>query len=190
MLNKIFTSKTRVKILTLFLMNPEKEMFIREVSRTINENINAVRRELSNLEDIGLLISINKGNMKYYTVNQDFSIYPELKSIILKTEGISRIIKDDLVKLGNIELAFIYGSFASGEEGKDSDLDIFLVGDINEDHIIKAFSSLEETLSREINYVLFSKEEFNQRIKDKDPFISHVLQEPKIIILKNMEFNI
>jgi predicted transcriptional regulator len=65
MLNKIFTSKTRVKILTLFLMNPDTELFIREISRTIHENINAVRRELSNLEDIGLLISKNKGNMKY-----------------------------------------------------------------------------------------------------------------------------
>jgi len=163
-------------------MNPEKEMFIREISRTINENINAVRRELSNLEDIGLLISKNKGNMKYYITNKDFPIYPELKSIILKTEGVSRILKEKLTKTGNIKLAFIYGSFASGEAHKKSDLDIFLVGEMDEDQLIKELITLEETLSREINYVLFSEEEFNQRITDEDPFISHVLEGPKIII--------
>jgi predicted nucleotidyltransferase len=187
MLNKIFTSKTRVKILTLFLMNPDTELFIREISRIIDENINAVRRELSNLENIGLLKSKNKGNMKYYTINKDFSIYPELKSIILKTEGVSKVIKNDLINLGNIELAFIYGSFASGEDTRDSDLDIFLVGNINEDQLIKELSKLEETLSREINYVLFSKEELDKRIKEKDPFISNVLSGPKIIILGNLE---
>ena len=187
MLNKLFTSKTRVKILTLFLMNPDTELFIREISRRIDENINAVRRELSNLENIGLLISKNKGNMKYYTINKDFSIYPELKSIILKTEGVSKVIKDDLINLGNMELAFIYGSFASGEDTKDSDLDIFLVGDIKEDPLIKELSKLEETLSREINYVLFSKEELDKRIKEKDPFISNVLSGPKIIILGKLE---
>ncbi|MDP3566399.1 nucleotidyltransferase domain-containing protein [Sediminibacterium sp.] len=189
MLNKIFTSKTRVKILTLFLMNPENEMFIREISRRIDENINAVRRELSNLENIGLLISKNKGNMKYYIINKDFSIYPELKSIILKTEGVSKVIKNDLINLGNIELAFIYGSFASGKDNLSSDLDIFLVGDIKEDPLIKELSKLEKTLSREINYVLFNKEEFDKRIKEEDPFISNVLNEPKIIILKNLEYN-
>ncbi|MDP3484745.1 MAG: nucleotidyltransferase domain-containing protein [Methanobacteriaceae archaeon] len=170
-------------------MNPDTELFIREISRRIDENINAVRRELSNLENIGLLVSKNKGNMKYYIVNKDFSIYPELKSIILKTEGVSKVIKDDLINLGNIELAFIYGSFASGKDTIDSDLDIFLVGDINEDLLIKELSKLEETLSREINYVLFSKEELNKRIKEKDPFISNVLTGPKIIILKNLNYN-
>jgi predicted nucleotidyltransferase len=187
MLNKIFTSKTRVKILTLFLMNPDTELFIREISRRIDENINAVRRELSNLENIGLLKSKNKGNMKYYNINKDFSIYPELKSIILKTEGVSKVIKNDLINLGNIKMAFIYGSFASGEDTRDSDLDIFLVGNINEDQLIKELSKLEETLSREINYVLFSKEELDKRIKEKDPFISNLLSGPKIIILGNLE---
>jgi predicted nucleotidyltransferase len=187
MLNKIFTSKTRVKILTLFLMNPDTELFIREISRRIDENVNAVRRELSNLENIDLLKSKNKGNMKYYTINKYFSIYPELKSIILKTEGVTKVIKNDLINLGNIELAFIYGSFASGEDTRDSDLDIFLVGNINEDQLIKELSKLEETLSREINYVLFGKEELDKRIKEKDPFISNVLSGPKIIILGNLE---
>lgn len=172
-------------------MNPEKEMFMREISRTINENINAVRRELSNLENIGLLVSKNKGNMKYYITNKDFPIYPELKSIILKTEGVSRILKEKLTETGNIKLAFIYGSFASGEAQGESDLDIFLVGEVDEDQLIKELITLEETLSREINYVLFSEEEFTERIRKEDPFISHVLEGPKISIWgdKYLDFN-
>lgn len=111
------------------MINPQKEMFIREISRTMNENINAVRRELSNLEQIGLLKSKKEGNMKYYSVNRDFFIYDELKSIILKTEGVAKVINDDLSKIGNIKLAFIYGSFASGKADAESDIDVFLVGE-------------------------------------------------------------
>ena len=111
------------------MINPQKEMFIREISRTMNENINAVRRELSNLEQIGLLKSKKEGNMKYYSVNRDFFIYDELKSIILKTEGVAKVINDDLSKIGNIKLAFIYGSFASGKADAESDIDVFLAGE-------------------------------------------------------------
>ena len=70
MLQKLFTSKTRVKLLTLFIMNPEREMYIREIARSTKENINAIRRELANLEEIGLLKSERKGNLKYYVANK------------------------------------------------------------------------------------------------------------------------
>lgn len=168
------------------MINPEKEMFVREISRTINENINAVRRELSNLEQIGLLISKKEGNMKYYSVNKDFPIYEELKSIILKTEGVAKIINNNLSQIGEIKLAFIYGSFASGKANIQSDIDIFLVGELNEDQLIKEILKLEKTLSREINYVLFSADEFNQRINDEDPFVTNVLREPKIMIIGDL----
>ncbi len=183
MLGRIFTSKVRVKILTVFMINPEKEMFVREIERITKENINAVRRELSNLEDIGLLKSKKQGNMKYYSVNKDFPIYEELKSIILKTEGIANFINSNLSQIGEIKLAFIYGSFASGKEDAGSDIDIFLVGKVNEDKIIKEILNLEDELSREINYVLFSEEEFEQRMNDKDTFVTNVLREPKIMII-------
>lgn len=187
MLGRIFTSKTRVKILTLFMINPEKEMFVREISRTIDENINAVRRELLNLEQIGLLTSKKEGNMKYYSVNNDFMIYEELKSIILKTEGIAKTINDNLSQIGEIKLAFIYGSFASGKEDTGSDIDIFLVGKVHEDKLIKEMLELEKSLSREINYVLFSEDEFRERITDEDPFVTNVLREPKIMIIGDLK---
>lgn len=183
MLERIFTSKTRVKLMTLFLMNPKKELYIREIVRLINENINAVRRELTNLEDIGLLKSSRKGNLKQYTVNTSMPLYRELTTIILKTEGVSKILQEHLNDLGQIQTAFIYGSFARHTAQAKSDIDVFIIGTIDEKKLISALHDLEHQLSREINYILFSPSEFNKRKKTKDAFVMNVLKEPKIILL-------
>ena len=136
MLRGLITSKTRVKLLTLFFMNPEKEMYIRELVRNTDENINAIRRELSNLEEIGILTSKRRGNEKYYTINKNMPIYNELASIILKTEGIAKVLQEKLSEIGNIKTAFIYGSFAKKEAGINSDIDLFIIGTVNEKKMI------------------------------------------------------
>ena len=183
MLQRLFTSRTRVKLLALFLMNPGKEMYVREIARNVDENINAVRRELTNLENIGLLKSVKKGNLRYYVVDKNFPIYDELTRIILKTEGLTKILKDNLAELGEIKIAFIYGSFASGEATAQSDIDVFIVGEVNEDRLVMLVREIENRLSREINYVLFTPEEYRERIKNKDPFVLNVLREPKIMLI-------
>lgn len=183
MLQKLFTSKTRVKLLTLFLMNPEREMYVREITRNIDENINSVRRELANLEEIGLLTSKRKGNLRYYVTNRKMFIYDELTSIILKTEGIAKFLKDNLSEIGDIKIAFIYGSFARGKAMAESDIDVLIIGDVNEDELIVAVREIENRLLREVNYVLFIPEEFEERLKNKDPFVSNVLKEPKIMFI-------
>ena len=185
MLQKLFTSKTRVKLLTLFIMNPEREMYIREIARSTKENINAIRRELANLEGIGLLKSERRGNSKYYVVNKKMPIYNELASIILKTEGVAKELQDSLSEIG-VEIAFIYGSFASGKAGVDSDVDIFIIGEVNEDELIIKIRDVEKKLSREINYVLFTVKEFEEREKSKDPFVLNVLREPKIMLVGDL----
>ncbi len=182
MLERLFTSKTRVKLLTLFVMNPEKDLYIREIARHTQENINAVRRELSNLEEIGLLQSTRRGNTKQYILNKEMPIYPEIASMVLKTEGITQILKDHLPEIGPIQTAFIYGSFAQNKAGLDSDIDLFLIGSPDEKKLIALLSKLEKRVSREINYVLYDSTEFHNRIKRKDPFISNVLKEPKIFL--------
>lgn len=84
MLSKLFTSKTRSKIITLFMLNPGEELYVREITKKINENINSVRRELSNLEDIGLLTSRKAGNLKYFRVDNEFYLYNELYNMVMK----------------------------------------------------------------------------------------------------------
>lgn len=183
MLEKLFTSKTRVKLLTLFLLNPEIEMYVRDIARRADENTNAVRRELKNLEEIGLLSSARKGNLKYYTVNKSMSIYAELTNIILKTEAVGRILTENLMKIGDIKAAFIYGSFARGNAGGKSDIDLFIIGHVHEDELIRCIEKLETQLSREINYVLFTPDELAGRIRNKDPFVQNVLREKKIMLI-------
>ena len=187
MLEQIVTSKTRVKLLTLFLLNPDTEMYVREISRRIEENINAVRRELANLEDIGLLGSYFKGNLKYFVVNKQMPIYEELKSIILKTEGVSKVLRDDLQKLSSIDRAYIYGSFASGKADGTSDIDVMIVGDVDENSLIMDIKQLEDFLMREVNYTLYTPEEYTKRLQNKDSFITNVLREQNIPLIGDVE---
>ena len=164
-------------------MNPERELYIRELTRLTQENINAIRRELTNLEDINLLTSRKQGNTKYYKVNKKMSIYPELTTIILKTEGIAKILQENLSKIGTIKTAFIYGSFASKTAGLRSDIDLFIIGTIDENELISLIKNVEKQLSREINYVLFEPKEFTERLKNNDPFVTNVLKEQKTMII-------
>jgi len=179
----IIGSKSRVKLMTLFLLNPEKRFYLREIARKTEENVNSVRRELKNLEETGLLKSERAGNLKYYSVNTEMPIYPELRDMFLKTEGVAGILRENLQKLGEIEAAFIYGSFARGEGREGSDVDLLIVGRVNEEKLIPLLSEQEGRLGREINYVLFTPEELRERIKKKDPFVSNVMAEEKIGIV-------
>ena len=167
------------------MMNPGREMYVREIARSTEENINAVRRELANLEGIGLLKSERRGNSRYYAVNKKMPIYNELASIILKTEGVAKELRDSLIEIG-VKAAFVYGSFANRKAGMDSDIDVFIIGDVNEDELIIKIREVEKKLSREINYVLFTAKEFKKRERNKDPFVLNVLKEPKIMLMGDL----
>lgn len=183
MLDRLFTSKTRVKILTLFFLSPGRELHLREIERLTKENVNSIRRELNNLEEIGLLKSSRKGNLKLYTINTEMPLYGELSSVVLKTEGVAKTLQEHLHELGSIQTAFIYGSFARHTAQLSSDIDVFIIGKINERKLIEEIHGLEKNLSREINYILFTPEEFKDRKKKKDPFVINVLKEPKIPLI-------
>lgn len=183
MLDAIISSKTRIKLLTLFLLNPEREYYVREIVRITGENMNAVRRELANLESFGLIAGTRKGNQQYYAVNTDFFLYEDLQKIVLKTEGAARVIRERLTELPEIRCMFIYGSFARGTAGAKSDIDLFIIGDIDENHLIPLVHESERALGREINYTLMRSDEMEQRKRDGDPFVKNVLQEPKLMII-------
>ncbi|MFW6140847.1 MAG: nucleotidyltransferase domain-containing protein [Acidobacteriota bacterium] len=125
---KLFSSKVRVKLLDAFLSSPNARFYIREIERKIGEDIQNIHKELKNLEALGLLQGEIQGNQKYYSANKEFFLYPELKSIIFKTIGIKGLLKEALSKLKGIEAAFIYGSYAAGEESEESDIDVLIIG--------------------------------------------------------------
>ena len=182
MLKSIMGSETRVKILTLFFLNPNRKFYVREIARRTGGNINSVRRELQKLESIGLLRSEREGNLKYYGTDKKMPIYEELRRIFLKTEGLGEIIKEGLSKLGEVKFAFIYGSFAKGEERLKSDVDLMIVGKVDEKKLIPMIRKLESQLSREINYTLLTPLEFESRMSKGDPFITDVLRGKKIML--------
>ena len=181
MLEALISSKTRVKLLTLFLLNPGSEFYIREIVRTTQENINSVRRELANLESFGLITGQKKGNQQYYSVNTGHFLYADLQKIVLKTQGVAGIIREALDR-EEISCMFIYGSFARGTAGEKSDIDLFIVGTVDEDRLIPLIHSCEKATGREINYTLMTLRELEKRKKSKDPFVKNVMQEEKILL--------
>ena len=182
MLEKLLGSGARVRILKTFLLNPGRDFYQREISTVTNLPIRAIQREVERLVGIGFLEKQIRGNRIYYKCRSDFPILEELKSIILKTVALGKILKDYLQKKEEkIELAFIYGSFAKGEESISSDIDLIIVGNITSKETSSVLSSAKDMLSREINFVVYNKEEFIN--KKKNHFLREVLKEPKIFII-------
>lgn len=180
MLKRLFTSNTRIKLLTLFLLNPEEEYFIRELTRKLDEQINSVRRELDNLKKLGLLKSKMKNRKKYYVVNQNFVVFTELKSIIVKAMSG----KDDLVKkitkLGEVSFLALLGVFVN----KPSPVDLLIVGNIDKNRL-QEFLNAELETDKPVRFSILSEDDFLYRIKCKDQFIASILSDPDNIIAVN-----
>ncbi|OPY04599.1 MAG: Nucleotidyltransferase domain protein [Syntrophaceae bacterium PtaB.Bin038] len=183
MLHKLFSSKLRVDLLGLFFGRPDEEFYVREIGKMLGDDVGNISRELKNLESIGLLISRRKGNLKYYHLDRKFPLYGELRSIILKTRGAVGIIQNALAGMKGVEYAFIFGSIAAGRETARSDIDLMVIGQVPLERLIKALKEPEELLGREISPSLYDLREIEKRLREKEPFISRVLQEPRIMLV-------
>jgi predicted nucleotidyltransferase len=142
-----------------------------------------VRKELNRLEEDGIFLSRRKGNSTYYFLNKSYPLYDELKSIVFKTIGVQGLLREMLSKMRGIEVAFIYGSFAKHEETAKSDIDLLIIGKPDDPRLLREIRKLEEVLRREINYSIFEKEEFRQKMKEKNSFIADLLRNPKIFLI-------
>ncbi len=188
MIEQLFGSKTRVKLLQLFFSNPNRSFYVREITRKIDEQINSVRRELANLLSIGIISSDTTNNRLYYEVNQKYEHYPALAAIFggatLTTAPETTIAKDTegktLKALGNVELAIYTGQFTRDET---SGIDFLLVGDVNQTKLAKFVTDLEVKEGKEIRYTVMSPTEFQYRQQVKDRFLSNVLNAKKQILL-------
>lgn len=183
MLERLFTSRARVRILEEFLLNANTEYHIRELSRIIKISPIYVQRELRNLESFGLLGSRKKGNMILYKLKTEHPITSDLKRIFLKTESVGREILNKLEADAGIRYALIYGSFAKGTETATSDIDLLVVGSIDEDQILGSISKAERRIGREINFILWSEKEFLQKIKENITLVREISKTPIIMIV-------
>lgn len=175
-------SKNKAEILRLFFTNPEQSFYLQEIGRIIGKKPGNFQSTINNMEKEGLLTSEYKANARYFKVNKEYPLYQELKSIVFKTVGVLGSIRNILNKVGKVDYSFIYGSYAKAKENYLSDIDLVVIGNLDENKLIKEFDRLEERLKREINYKLYTPREFKKEIGQKEPFLLEILKDKKIIL--------
>ncbi len=191
MFDQLFGSKTRVKLLTLFLNNPNRPYYVREITRKVDEQINSVRRELSNLLGIGIIKSDSANNRLYYEINQEYQFYAPLRSIftniaIASSEPQSNESKEEdetakrLRTTGNIKLAFLTGSFV---RDPDAGTDLFIMGDVNRARVTKVVGEMEKELGREVFYTVMTPDDYQYRLSMNDRFLASVMAAKKIVVI-------
>lgn len=191
MVEQLFGSKTRVKLLQLFFSNPNRSFYVREITRKIDEQINSVRRELANLLSIGIISSDNNNNKLYYEVNQKYEHYHALSSIFGKGVTATAIVGNDisekenddtadLKKIGNVEAAILTGQFTRDET---SGIDLLVIGDVNQTKLNNYISQLELKEGKEIRFAVIAPKEFEYRQQVNDRFLSSIMKAKKQILI-------
>ncbi|HEY4963324.1 MAG TPA: transcriptional regulator [Candidatus Saccharimonadales bacterium] len=190
MIEQLFGSKTRVKLLQLFYSNPNRSFYVREITRKIDEQINSVRRELSNLLSIGIIVSDSNNNKLYYEVNQKYKFYDPLHQIF--SGGVTKTTKKvagdseevatsiDLSTVGHIELAVFTGQFTRDES---SGIDLLIVGDVNPNALQKYVDELEKKENKSIRYSVMSLNDFKYRQGIHDRFAISIIGSKKQVLV-------
>ena len=195
MIEQLFGSKTRVKLLKLFMTNPNRSFYVREITRKIDEQINSVRRELSNLLSIGIISSDSSNNRLYYEVDQNFEHYRALASLFggkslspaVETTGKNSNkpessspdkrksgpkLTEREKSLGNVQVLILSGVFTRDE---DAPVDVLIVGDVTPSSLENYIEDLEDSTSHEVRYATFTASEFEYRMQIKDKFVTELL---------------
>ena len=194
MLEHLFGSRTRVKLLTLFIHHPDEGFFVRELTRRIQTQINAVRREIQNLERIGLIIESEAKpeegatkrpglKRKYYIANKQYPLYQEMHSLLTKAHlFLERKLDERIRKLGDVQYLAFMGSFL----GSPGPVDIFLIGEVRENDMKKLVYELERELGHEINYSCMTLSDYTYRKDVADRFLASILLAPKQVMIDLM----
>lgn len=176
-------SKLRKDILALYFSHTERKYYLRELERILERPVGYIRREMIALENSGLFVSEEMGKQKYFYLNKNYPLFEETKKIVSKTFGIEHSIIDELKNIPSIQVAFIFGSFAKNEEDATSDIDLMIIGKLDEDALIDRIDRLETKLNREINYHLYSVSDFRHKLLKKDHFLARIVQTQKIFLI-------
>ncbi len=179
----LFRSKLRQRLLALFLTNPQDRYYTRQLHQILGGSVGSLQRELIYLENLGILKSEKVGNLKFYQANPDYPMLQEITGITAKTVGIYGSLTTALRAINGIRLAFVYGSFAAGQETARSDIDLFIVGDFDHGTLNRSLSDVEKTLQREVNYTAMSTDEFREAVRDSNAFVLNVAEAAKVWLI-------
>lgn len=188
MLEDIIISRVRVKLLTLFLSNPGMIFHVRDIVRKVDEEINAVRRELAHMEKVGIVAKEQRANRLFYAMRKDYPLYNELFALVGKTSGLGKDILKQRPKLGKIKFAMISGRYLRGLTRKSaSDVDLLIVGAAVLPELTQLVKAEEGRRGKEINYTVMTEEEYNFRKRRRDPFVLSILEGSRIMIIGDEE---
>ena len=173
----------RRKLLATLMLRPGERYHVRELGRMTGMSAGSIHRELKVMAESGLLIREQVGNQVLYHANQDCPIYQELAAIFRKTIGLADLLHDALEDLADkIELAFVFGSMATGRQKSTSDIDVLVLGDVTLAEVVVALSPLRQTLGREINPVAMTTDNFLAQLDQRERFAMRVLIEQKVFV--------
>jgi predicted nucleotidyltransferase len=176
--------RTRRAVLALLYGHPDEAYYLRQLVRSAGLGLGAVQREVARLAGAGIIQRTARGRQVYYQANPECPLFPELKSLVVKTAGVGDVLRAGLAPLGSrIRVAFIYGSVARTEQKSTSDVDLMVIGDASFGDVVSALGAAQETLSREINPTVYSPGEFRSKLKASHHFLSSVLKNEKVYVI-------
>lgn len=170
MLDALITSKTRIRLLVKFFLNPTMKAYLRQLADEFGESTNSVRVELNRLTDAGILESEAVGNVINYKAKQSHPLFPEIRSIVSKMTGLDSIIEWVIQRLGDVENAYLIGEYA---RGKDSGvIDVILVGKVDKAYLTELIEKAEDLVQRKVRYLVMNQVEFDQyKLQNEEPFL-------------------
>lgn len=178
--------KTRRNVLSLLFGRPDERFYMRQVARMTGASVAAVQHELARLTTAQLVVRTPEGKQVYYRANTESPVFNEIRGLMDKTVGAVAVVRSTLSGLageGRIDIAFIYGSVASGTYHAFSDVDVMIIGEIKLSKIIPALRVAQDRLGREINPTIYPGEELRMRLTDREHFVTQVMDGPKIILI-------
>jgi predicted nucleotidyltransferase len=182
--NLLFPLQYRGKALALLLLQPQRQLHVREVARLTHTAAGTMGKELDRLYQAGLLLRNSVGNQVQFSANPHHPVYPELSALLRKTIGLSDVLVQVLTPAArSIEVAFVFGSVARSGDGAQSDVDVALIGDITFGEAVSLLHEAQATLGREINPKVFSAEEWREKLQSHSSFVQDLVSKPKIFVI-------
>jgi predicted nucleotidyltransferase len=187
-LRALISSKTRIELLKILVLNPESAFHINELSRRTGFSPRGVEKELKNLLSGGILKKEVSGNQHRYQLDPQCTINSEIRGLVLKTVGVSDVIKKALSSVEDkIDIAFVFGSFATGDYGNASDVDLLVVSNLSGVKLAELLGPAQNEIGRPINVSQFTPSEYRQRRESEDHFLIRALEGPRITIIGHID---
>jgi predicted nucleotidyltransferase len=176
--------KSRRAILALLFSHAEEDFYLRQIARFVEAGQGGVQRELRRLTEARIIRRTLRGNTALYRANRDCPIFPELQGLVLKTAGVVEVLRAALLPLREqIEVAFVYGSFAKGHPRRGSDVDLFVIGPTSFGAVAEALTEAQSKLARDVNPTVYDVGDVRRRLAARNHFVSAVLDGPKLFVI-------